>query len=309
MTSTAGALRELTVAVRSRRLLLPLGILTVLAGAAVVGPWLWPHDPLATNLSESLLQPSAAHPMGTDASGRDVLARFLAGARISLFAGVVVAVVSGLIGTVLGVVSARSGVIVDNVLMRLLDIVLAFPQLILAMAIAIALGRGVPAAIVGAALGCIPVTARLVRSELLQISQLPFVTAAETSALPRWRIVLHHLLPHARPTLVVQSAAVFGSTIITLAALGFVGLGAQVPLPEWGSMIAEGLQYSLTGAWWIVVFPGIGLFLAVAGANILADRISAHGDAAATGNTPERGAVRGTGDVSGVMDTEDGARR
>lgn len=257
----------------ARRLAPPAVVLGILVLAAVLGPLLWNESATATHLGASLLPPSPAHPFGTDSSGRDSLARFLVGARISLLAGTVVVVSSALVGIPLGLVAALCGGWLDLVILRVLDVVLAFPQIVLAMAIAIGLGAGVPSALVGAALGCIPVYARLVRAEALQLQTRGFVRAARTAGIPTARIVLDHFLPHMRPTLLVQSAAVFGSAIVTLAALSFIGLGAQIPTSEWGAMIADGIGSSLVGAWWVVAFPGLGLFVAVAGANVLADRL------------------------------------
>jgi peptide/nickel transport system permease protein len=266
-----GALRS-----RARGLVLPVSLLGVLVLAALLGPILWSESATATNLQNSLLAPSLAHPMGTDQSGRDEFARFLAGARISLLAGLVVVVSSAAIGIPLGLLAGLRGGWIDTVILRALDIVLSFPPLVLAMAVAIGLGAGIWSAVVGAALGCIPVYARLVRSDVVQIQERGFVIAARTLGLTRTRVVIDHLLPHTRPTMLVQSSAVFGSAIITLSALSFIGLGAQIPTPEWGAMIAEGIASSLSGAWWVVVFPGVGLFLAVAGANLLADRLQDH---------------------------------
>lgn len=275
MTATSlrapGALRS-----RARGLVLPVSLLGVLVLAALLGPILWSESATATNLQNSLLAPSLAHPMGTDQSGRDEFARFLAGARISLLAGLVVVVSSAAIGIPLGLLAGLRGGWIDTVILRALDIVLSFPPLVLAMAVAIGLGAGIWSAVVGAALGCIPVYARLVRSDVVQIQERGFVIAARTLGLTRTRVVIDHLLPHTRPTMLVQSSAVFGSAIITLSALSFIGLGAQIPTPEWGAMIAEGIASSLSGAWWVVVFPGVGLFLAVAGANLLADRLQDH---------------------------------
>ncbi|MEU9823111.1 ABC transporter permease [Pseudonocardia alni] len=259
---------------RRRRFTAPLLVLGGLATLAVLGPLFWWVDPAATGLGPSLAAPSASHPMGTDAVGRDVLARFLGGAGVSLLAALLVTVASGLLGALVGAAAAVSGGVVDTVLSRAADIVLSFPQLVLAMAIAVGLGAGLPGALLAAVLTAAPVTARLVRNDLVRIAAEPYVVAARTLGLGTPHTVRAHLLPQALPTLAVQSAAVFGGTVMVLAALGFVGLGAQVPTPEWGAMIAEGMSASLTGAWWVTVFPGLGLVVAVLGANLLADALT-----------------------------------
>lgn len=259
-------------ALRDPQLLLALGLFLALVVAAVAGPWVWPKDPLAIDILASLEPPSPAHPMGTDDVGRDVLARFLRGARISVAVGVAVTLVGGMIGTVLGLVAGFVGGWVDVVISRVMDAVLAFPPLVLAMAVTIGLGAGLVTASVGIALTAVPWYARLVRGEVLRLKSEQFVEAAESLGVPRLRVLFKHVAPHTRTTVLIQSAAVFGYSILSLAALGFVGLGAQIPTPEWGVMITEGLPYALTGQWWIGVFPGFGVLMGVTAANLLADR-------------------------------------
>jgi peptide/nickel transport system permease protein len=256
-----------------RGLVLGVGLLGLLVLTAVLGPLVWTENPNATDIANSLQSPSWAHPMGTDGSGRDILARFNRGSQISLAMGIAVVLTSGLVGCAAGLFAGMVGGIGDILTMRALDAVLAFPPLILAMAVAIGLGAGITSAAIGAALVCMPVYARLLRSDVIRIRELPHVEAARAVGVPSRLIVRRHILPHTVPTMLVQSAAVFGSAIITLAALGFVGLGAQIPTAEWGAMITDGLQYALTGGWWISVFPGVGLLIALLGANLLADGI------------------------------------
>jgi peptide/nickel transport system permease protein len=210
--------------------------------------------------------------MGTDSIGRDVFARFNEGARISLAVGVLVVVVGAILGGVAGVVAGASPGWVDATLMRIMDAILAFPALILAMAVTVGLGAGLETAALGIMLASLPYYARLLRSEVLRIRSLPFIEAAHALGARRTRIMARHIVPHVVSTLLVQGAAVFGYAILTLAALGFVGLGAQIPTPEWGTMITDGLQYFLTGQWWIGAFPGFGVLLAVTAASVIADR-------------------------------------
>ena len=254
-------------------LALSLAILLLLVVLAVFGPFLWPRDPLAISLRETLQPPSLAHPMGTDHVGRDILARFNQGALISLSVGVAVVVTGAVVGGVVGLVSGIVGGLLDNALMRLMDAILAFPPLILAMAVTVGLGGGLETAALGIMLTSVPYYARLIRSDVLRIRRLPFIEAAETAGAGPVRIILRHIVPHTVSTLLIQAAALFGYSVLALAALGFVGLGTPIPTPEWGVMITEGLQYALTGQWWIGVFPGLGLLLAVAATSILADKV------------------------------------
>jgi peptide/nickel transport system permease protein len=246
-----------------------LGLLVFLA---VLGPLIWTKSATAVDVGSSLLPPSRAHPMGTDSIGRDVFARFNEGARISLAVGAAVVVVGAILGGVAGVVAGASPGWVDATLMRIMDAILAFPPLILAMAVTVGLGAGLETAALGIMLTSLPYYARLLRSEVLRIRSLPFIEAAHALGARQTRIMARHIVPHVVSTLLIQAAAVFGYAILTLAALGFVGLGAQVPTPEWGTMITDGLQYFLTGQWWIGVFPGLGVLLAVTAASVIADR-------------------------------------
>ncbi|MDE0306410.1 MAG: ABC transporter permease [Albidovulum sp.] len=270
----AGNLRAFAKILRANLdLTASLLILLILAILAVFGPFLWPYDPLAISLRETLQPPSLAHPMGTDHIGRDIFARFNEGALISLSVGVAVVITGAVVGGMIGLVSGISGGLLDNALMRLMDAILAFPPLILAMAVTVGLGGGLETAAFGIMLTSVPYYARLIRSDVIRIHQLPFVEAAETAGAGPARIILRHIVPHTVSTLLIQAAALFGYSVLALAALGFVGLGTQVPTPEWGVMITEGLQYALTGQWWIGVFPGFGLLAAVAATSILADKV------------------------------------
>lgn len=257
-----------------RPLFLPLALFAGLAGVVLIGPLVWPHDPLEMDFTAFLAPPSAAHPMGTDATGRDVLARFMAGGRLSLMVGTIVMLAGLIPGALLGLIAARMGGIVDTVLMRLMDSIAAFPPILLAMAVAIGMGGGLWTAVLGVVISTVPFFARLMRSEVLRIRSYPFIEAAEAMGARPGFVLGWHIAPHAASTMLVQCASVFGYAIITLAGLGFVGLGARVPTPEWGVMITEGMQYALTGQWWLTIFPGLGILIAVVAANLLADRLS-----------------------------------
>ena len=247
--------------------------LLILLGLGVFSPVFWPLDPLAIDIGATLQPPSWEHPMGTDGIGRDIFARFNQGALISFGVGFSVVVVGALIGGLLGLISGTAGRAVENLIMRIMDSILAFPPLIMVMAVTIVLGSGLTTAAIGIVVTSVPWYARLTRSDVVRIRALPFIEAAHAIGTSRTRIIGRHILPHTLATLGIQAAALFGYSVLTLAALGFIGLGAQVPTPEWGVMITEGLGYAMTGHWWVGVFPGIGLLVAVTAATVLADRL------------------------------------
>jgi len=246
-----------------------LGILIFLA---IFGSVVWQKDPLAIDLNQTLQPPSWSHPMGTDSVGRDVFARFNGGAQISLSVGAIVVVAGALLGGLIGVLAGALGGATDNASMRAMDSLLAFPPLILAMAVTVGFGIGLKTAVLGIILTTIPYYARLVRSDVLRVRSMNYVEAAAALGASRPRIMARHIVPHLGSTMLIQAGAVFGYAILAVAALGFVGLGAQIPTPEWGTMITEGLDNVLTGGWWVGVFPGIGVLMAVTGMSIIADR-------------------------------------
>lgn len=256
-----------------RRVAVPLGVLVLLVLFAIFAPILWKYGPNTQDLINSLKSPSTTHPMGTDQLGRDVFARFADGARISLLVASIVTVAGGLIGGLIGLLAGTVGGVSDGVAMRAMDAILAFPPLILAMAVTVGLGIGLNTAAIGVALVSVPWYARLLRSEALRIRSLPFIEASYAIGMTRARVISRHVIPHMLPVLFIQMAAAFGYAVLGLASLSFVGLGAQVPTPEWGAMITEGLSYSLTGQWWISIFPGVGLLITVTAASMLSDRM------------------------------------
>jgi peptide/nickel transport system permease protein len=265
-----GAVRGLLA---DRKLAFPVAVLIALVLFAIFVPIAWNHKPDAQNLLGSLQGPSTGHPMGTDQLGRDILARVASGARISLVVATLITLAGALVGGLIGLLAGTIGGASDGVVMRLMDAILAFPPLILAMAVTVGLGVGLNTAAVGVALVSVPWYARLLRSEALRIRSLPFIEAAHAMGATRRRIIARHVVPHMLPVLFIQMAAAFGYAVLALAGLSFVGLGAQVPTPEWGAMITEGLSYSLTGQWWISVFPGVALLITVTAASMLSDRL------------------------------------
>jgi peptide/nickel transport system permease protein len=265
--------RALTAVRADRKLALPLAVLLVLVLFAIVMPIAWSKGADTQNLLGSLQSPSLSHPLGTDQLGRDVLARVASGARISLIVATLVTLAGALVGGLIGLLAGTLGGAGDGIVMRVMDAILAFPPLILAMAVTVGLGIGLNTAAIGVALVSVPWYARLLRSEALRIRSLPFIEAAHAMGATRTRIIARHVVPHMLPVLFIQMAAAFGYAVLGLASLSFVGLGAQVPTPEWGAMITEGLSYSLTGQWWISICPGVALLITVTAASMLSDRM------------------------------------
>jgi peptide/nickel transport system permease protein len=276
MASTAAVpVRGLRLVARAPILANPLNIvafalIAIFAVCALLAPLLAPYDPLLQDLGSRLRPPSAEHWLGTDSLGRDIASRILYGARISLIIGVVVVTVAGVVGTAIGLVAGYAGGLVDDALMRLTEVFLAFPALILAMAIAGALGPSLTNAIIAIAAVTWAVYARLVRGQILSLRRREFVEAARAIGASRTRIVVRHLLPNALAPLMIQASFDLGSSIIAAAGLSFIGFGAQPPTPEWGVMISEGRNYISTQPW-LSLFPGLAILLAVGSFNLLGD--------------------------------------
>jgi peptide/nickel transport system permease protein len=250
--------------------LVAFALIAVFAACAVFAPLLAPYDPLAQDLGSRLRPPSSEHWLGTDSLGRDIASRILYGSRISLIIGVAVVASAGVLGTAIGLVAGYAGGLVDEALMRLTEVFLAFPALILAMAIAGALGPSLTNAIIAIAAVTWAVYARLVRGQILSLRRREFVEAARAIGASRTRIVVRHLLPNALAPLMIQASFDLGSSIIAAAGLSFIGFGAQPPTPEWGVMISEGRNYISTQPW-LSLFPGLAILLAVGSFNLLGD--------------------------------------
>jgi peptide/nickel transport system permease protein len=247
-----------------------IAIIAVFAFAAVLAPLLAPADPLAQALGSRLEPPSPEHWLGTDQLGRDILSRLLYGSRISLLIGLVVVLSAGVFGTFVGTIAGYAGGLVDEGLMRFTEIFLAFPPLILAMAIAGALGPSLTNAIIAVAVVSWAVYARLARGQLISLRRREFVEAAHSIGASRTRILLRHLLPNAMAPLLIQASFDMGSAIIAAAGLSFIGFGAQPPTPEWGVMISEGRNFISTEPW-LALFPGLAILFAVGALNVLGD--------------------------------------
>jgi len=236
---------------------------------AAIAPWLIaPGDPLKADPLASLAGPSGDHLLGTDENGRDVLTRIVHGATPSLLTGLGASALALLAGTLLGVLAAQGGKIVDSIVMRVVEILLAIPGLLLVLVIIAVLGKGTINVIIGIALFSIPGYARLVRSEILVIRQSGYVDAAVSLGIPRLQIIAQHIVPNAiRPVLILATIGI-GQAIGTGATLSFLGLGPQPPAPEWGAMLASSQGY-FSVAWWTALFPGIAITLAVLSITVL----------------------------------------
>jgi peptide/nickel transport system permease protein len=255
---------------RNRLAVLGLILVLLLIAVAVSAPVLAPYSPTVGELAARLQPPSAAHWLGTDDQGRDILSRLMHGARITLFVVVLVAVLAAPIGLLVGTVAGYAGGWVDAVLMRITDIFLAFPRLILALAFVAALGPGIENAVIAIAITSWPPYARIARAETLTIRQADYINAVKLLGASPWRVVLRHIMPLCVPSVIVRVTLDMAGIILTAAGLGFLGLGAQPPLPEWGAMIAAGRAYVLD-QWWVAAAPGAAIFTVSLAFNLLGD--------------------------------------
>jgi peptide/nickel transport system permease protein len=240
--------------------------------AAVIGPWVVPFDPSAQELALRLEGPSRLHWLGLDELGRDILARVVSGARVSLFVGLVVVSVSASIGAVMGSLAGYYGGIVDEVISRIIDILLAFPGLLLAIALVAVLGPSLTNVALALSLIGWVGYARVVRAQVLQAREFEYVAAARAIGAATPRIVIRHVLPAALPALIVQATLGMGGAILSEAALSFLGLGVQPPTPSWGAMLNYGRAHVLDAPH-LTVFPGIAIALVVLGLNLLGDSL------------------------------------
>jgi len=253
--------------------MLGLGILLAVLVIAFVAPAIVPYPEDATgttHIIERFKSPNAKHFFGTDKVGRDVFSRVLMGTGLALQVGIVIIALAATIGVTLGAVAGYYGRWVDEIIMRITDIFLTVPALVLAIAITAALGKGITNVMIGISLVWWPGFARLTRSLVLSLKQEAFVEAANGIGASHARILFRHILPNALSPIIVKMSTDFGFAVLTAAALGFIGLGAQPPTPEWGAMINDGRGY-FPGKWWIATFPGIAIFIVVFSWNLLGD--------------------------------------
>ena len=242
-----------------------------LIGSAVLGPSLVPYDPLATDSVNALQPPSFAHWFGTDNLGRDIFSRVIVATRLDLIISVAAVAMSFVIGSVLGAIAGYRGGWIDIILNRILDTIMAFPLFVLAMGIVAALGNSVANIIYATAIINIPFYARLVRAEVNIRREAGFTLAAKLAGNSDARVLAFHIFPNALPPMMVQVSLNLGWAILNAAGLSFIGLGVRPPTPEWGIMVAEGANFIVSGEWWIALFPGLWLMLAVFTFNLMGD--------------------------------------
>ena len=250
-----------------------LAVVVLLAVCAVAAPLITPYPPTLINLGEAAAPPSASHWFGQDQIGRDILSRVLHGARLSLLVGLIAVGIAVAVGAPLGLLAGYLGGPADLLVMRMVDVMMAFPSILLALLVVTVLGPGLGNAMIAVGIAAIPLFARLARASVLSVKEMEYVAAARAlGQSPPW-IVARHVAPNAVAPLVVQATLRIGTAILTAASLSFLGLGVQPPTPEWGAMVSEGRAY-VTTAPHITIFPGLAIVLAVLGFNVLGDRLN-----------------------------------
>ena len=256
---------------RNRLAMAGLVIVTVLLAVAALAPWIAPHDPFVQDLGNRLKPPgTSGYWLGTDDFGRDILSRIMQGARITLYIIALVAVTAPVLGLLIGTVSGYFGGWIDSVLMRLTDIFLAFPRLILALALVAVLGPGIENAVLAIALTAWPPYARVARAETLTIRNSDYIAAVRLQGAGATRIIAGHVVPMCLPSVIIRVTLDMAGVILIAAGLGFLGLGVQPPLPEWGLMISSGRKF-LFEQWWVATMPGLAIFIVSLGFNLLGD--------------------------------------
>jgi peptide/nickel transport system permease protein len=262
----------LTILERKPILIFSLVVILGLIILTLFGELLAPYDPLAVDLRAKLEPPDLAHPMGTDDMGRDVLSRVIAGTRLSTITVLVIMSSCLAVGILVGTLSGYFGGRLDEALMRITEVFLAFPPLILALAIVAALGPSLVNAMLAISIVWWPWYARMVRGQVLAVKQNQYVEAARAIGVGDARIMTRHVLPNCLMPVIIQASMDMGAALVLTAGLSFIGLGAQAPTPEWGSMVGIGRRYLLT-AWWMSTFPGLAIFITILGLNLLGDTL------------------------------------
>ena len=263
----SGLLRRL---VRSPSALAGVAMTGVFLATALLASWIAPYDPVAPAPDLILHAPSWGHPFGTDELGRDVLSRVVYGSRISLEVGAVAVAIAMMAGTLLGLIAGFNGGLWDALIMRGTDVLLAFPGILLAIAVVATLGPSLVNVMIAVGIGAVPVYARTVRGSTLSVRQMEYVEAARAAGATTGRLLGRHVLRNIVGPIVVLATLGVGINILIAAGLSYVGLGAQPPVPEWGAMLSGARQY-LRDAWWTAVFPGLAITVAVVGMNLLGD--------------------------------------
>lgn len=256
-----------------------LVIAGLLIGGALLAPWIAPHDPFTGVLADRLLPPSwlaggdVRYLLGTDVLGRDILSRLLYGARISLLVASLAVLAAGVVGSAIGILAGYAGGWIDSLLMRVVDLAISLPMILIALLVGVIVGPSLSniVVIIGAMLWS--QFARMARNETLRVSRLSYIDLARTAGISSSRIAIEHILPNVAPPLIVLGTLQVGTVIIMEASLSFLGVGVPPPAPAWGTMIAEGRSYVLS-AWWICIFPGLAILLTVLISNLLGDGLA-----------------------------------
>ena len=248
-----------------------LGLFVLLILCAIFGPWIAPYDPLASDTASSLQPPSWKHLFGTDQLGRDILSRVVVATRLDMSIAVFSVALVFAVGGLAGIAAGFFGGWTDRIVGRIADTIMAFPLFVLAMGIVAALGNTVSNIVLATAIINFPLYARIARAEAAVRRNAGFVMAARLTGNSDWRIVLTSILPNILPIMVVQMSLTMGYAILNAAGLSFIGLGVRPPTPEWGIMVAEGASFIVSGEWWIALFPGLALMVAVFCFNLIGD--------------------------------------
>ncbi|MFD1926770.1 ABC transporter permease [Sporosarcina siberiensis] len=254
---------------KNKGALVGAGILLFFIITSALAPVISPYPVNEMNFEDSLMGPSAAHWLGTDEFGRDIMTRMLHGGRVSLLMGLFAVSISGTVGVFLGVIAGYYRRL-DIYIMQVMDILMSFPSLLMAIAIVAILGVGLTNAMIAVAIAVIPSFVRVVRGSVLSIRETEFVEASKALGVKDWKIIVKHILPNVTSPIIILATLEFGSTILAAAALSFLGLGAQPPNPEWGALVFVGKSF-LSQAWWMTLFPGLAIMLVVLGFNLLGD--------------------------------------
>jgi peptide/nickel transport system permease protein len=257
---------------RRRAAVLGLVVLAAVGATALLAPWVAPHDPIKVNPVAALTPPGAAHPLGTDQYGRDILSRVIVGARLSLATGLGAVAIALAAGVVLGLTSGVAGGWTDLLFMRLVDIMMAFPSILMALVVVAVLGHGTGNVMVAVGVSLVPTFVRLVRGDVLSVVEQPFVEAARALGCGQARLALRYVLPNIVAPVIVLSTVAVAWSIVLGASLSFLGLGPRPPIPEWGIDLSNGRNYLLR-AWWIASAPGMCIMLTVVAVNLVGDAL------------------------------------
>lgn len=246
-------------------------IILIVLLCGIAGHWIAPFDPLATDFSKKLLPPMTdGHLLGTDQLGRDILSRLIAGTKISLIIGITTVIFAGLIGSIVGIISGYFRGWIDTVLMRIVDVQLSFPFILLVLVINAVIGTGLKNIIISLVIGGWVIFARVVRSEVLALREKEFILACVATGVRRWEIIVKHILPNLFTPIIILSSLQVATFIIAEASVSFLGFGVQPPQPAWGNMLNEGKDY-IFNSWWLITFPGLAIVITALGVNLFGD--------------------------------------